>query len=284
MRFRQYVPAIDAKRRVNIINAHGTSYQVDHETEISVVAQEIHADNRRPFYRVYPGVMTAILGIGIEKVDISKVHPPVNGLAIEFAEGHFLRGDHFEISNLMIAEISEQVTCIEYIHSNGNQGFFLFPRKYPSILDYFRGKPDTDQSLINQITQIVFGICMIPQSDTSLIKPLVLNRDKEKFAATGDLKFIDRAKRNGVHGWDVGKDIPTPEEMEAFRQQQGEPGRKSPHWRMGHFAIRHTGEGRSVPVIRWINETFVNKDLWKKVPHGYYGTEMPEVIDTSDQE
>jgi hypothetical protein len=170
------------------------------------------------------------------------------------------------------------VLYIEFVPSNGNQGFFLFPRKYPSILDYFRGEPDADQGLINQITQIVFGVCMIPQTDESLIKPLVLNRDKEKFAATGDVKFIDRAKRNGVHGWEIGRDIPTPEDMEILRQQHGEPGRKSPHWRMGNFAIRYTGEGRSVPILCWIKETFVNKDLWKEVPTGYYGNESEDAV------
>ncbi|MCL2709266.1 MAG: hypothetical protein FWE95_00160 [Planctomycetaceae bacterium] len=64
--------------------------------------------------------------------------------------------------------------------------------------------------------------------------------------------------------------------MKALRQQHGEPGRKSPHWRMGHFAIRHTGAGRSIPVIRWIKETFDNKDLWKEVPTGYHGEESAD--------
>ena len=273
MKFRQYVPGIDAKRRVSIINAHSSPYRADQETETFVVAQEIHSDNKRPFYRVYPGVMAAMLGIGIEKVDISKVRLPVNGLALEFAEGHFIQGDKFEISNLMIVEISEQVMYIEFVHNNGNHGFFLFPRKYPSLIDYLKTEPDADQSMTNQIMQIVFGVCMIPQTDSTLIKPLVLNRDKGKFEATGDLKYIDRAKRNGVYGWELGRDIPTPEEMKTLREQHGEPGRKSPHWRMGHFAIRHTGEGRSVPILCWINETFVNKDLWKEVPTGYYGKE-----------
>jgi hypothetical protein len=117
---------------------------------------------------------------------------------------------------------------------------------------------------------------MIPQEDSDLIKPLVLNRDKEHFESTGDMKYIERARRNGVNGWDVGRDIPTPEEMETLRQQAGEHGRKSPHWRTGYFAIRHTGEGRSVPVIRWIRETFVNKDLWKEIPQGYYGEEVTD--------
>jgi len=64
---------------------------------------EIHAFRRRPFYRVYPGVTAETLRIDIGKIDISKVHPPVNGLALEFAErggnvnfpASRVCGDHF---------------------------------------------------------------------------------------------------------------------------------------------------------------------------------------------
>jgi len=282
MRFRQYVTALDAETRLKIAKAYDIPRLVDDHMAAFTVAQEMHAASRRPFYRVYPGIMTALLRLGIEKVDISKVRPPVNGLALEFAEGHFLRVEPYEISNLMIAEFGEEMLFIEYVHSDDNRGnkrgHIKFPRDRQTIMDHLNNEPEAEQSLMTQIMQIVFGICMIPQSDTDLIKPLVLNRDKEKFESTGDVKFIERARRNGVNGWELGRDIPTPEEMEAFRKQAGESGRKSPHWRTGYFAIRHTGEGRSVPVVRWIREAFVNKDLWKTVPHGYYGNESEDAV------
>jgi hypothetical protein len=273
MKFRQYIPAMPPKTRTAIINAGNTPYYADGQTEALARAEEIHAHNRRPFYRVYPGIMIPLLRIGIEKINISKVQLPVNGLALEFAEGHFLRVDHLEIVNLLIVEFDEEVLFVGFVHADGKHGQVVFSRKNESIFDWSQTTPQVERDLLTQIMIIVFGVCMIPHADTDLIKPLVLNRDKEKFEATGDMKFVDRAKRNGVHGWELGRDIPTPEEMEIFRQQHGEPGRKSPHWRMGHFAIRHTGEGRTIPVIRWINETFVNKDLWKKVPHGYHDDE-----------
>ena len=280
MKFRQYVPALDANTRLIIAKAYDIPHLVDDQMAAFTVAQEMHASSRRPFYRVYPGVMTALLRLGIEKIDISQIRPPINGLALEFAEGYFLRAASFEIANLMVAEFGEEVLFIEFVHSDdrsGNKrGSFKFPRCNQSIFEWLQTIPQVEQDLMTQIMQIVFGVCMIPQSETDLIKPLVLNRDKEKFEATGDLKYIDRVKRNGVHGWELGRDIPTPEEMEIFRKQTGEQGRKSPHWRTGYFAIRHTGEGRVVPVIRWIKETFVNKDLWKEVPHGYYGEEKVE--------
>jgi len=272
MKFRQYVPAMHPKTRTYVIK---TDFEEDHTIALAR-AEEIHAHNRRPFYRVYPGIMISLLGIGLEKINVSKVQLPVNGLSLEFAEEHFLCVGQYEIANLLIVELDEEVMFIEFVHADGKHGSITFSRQSKSIIDGLQKTPQVERDLLTQIMVIVFGVCMIPHSDTSLIKPLVLNRDKEKFEATGDLKYIDRARRNGVHGWDIGKDIPTPEEMKILRQQHGEPGRKSPHWRMGHFAIRHTGEGRSVPVLRWINETFVNKDLWKEVPQGYYGGETTD--------
>ena len=273
MRFRQYVPVMNAKTRLNIIKAAGTPYYADGDVEALARAEEIHVSHRRPFYRVYPGVTTGLLRLGIEKIDISNVRLPVKGLALEFAEEHFIRIGHLEIASLMVVEFDEEVLFIEFVHADGNHGHLMFARKNPSILDQLQTMPLVERDLMKQIMQIVFGVCMIPQSDTDLVKPLVLNRDKEKFEATGDPTLIDRARRNGVHGWEVGRDIPTPDEMAAFREQSGEAGRKSPHWRNGYWAIRRTGEGRSIPVVRWIRETFVNKDLWKEVPHGYYGKE-----------
>jgi len=277
MKFRQYVPALDSKTRLKIANAHNMPHLVDDQMAAFTSAQDIHASHQRPFYRVYPGVMTAMLRVGIEKINISQIRLPINGLALEFAEGYFLRIAPTEIASLLVAEFGDEVLFIEFVHSDdrgGNKrGSFKFPRNHQSILEWLPTILPLERDLMTQIMQIVFGVCIIPQADASLIKPLVLNRDKEKFAATGDPKYIDRAKRNGVHGWELGRDIPTPEEMETLREQHGEPGRKSPHWRMGHFAIRHTGEGRSIPILCWINETFVNKDLWKEVPTGYYGKE-----------
>jgi len=263
---------MDSRTRQRIMDACSTSpHQVDDEMANFTVAYEIHAMNRRPFYRVFPGVTSAMLRLGIEKIDISGVRPPINGLALEFAEGHFLGGGHLDITGMLIVDVKDSL-IVEFVYTDNQRGYFKFPRDHQTVLDRVKSMPPVEQNLATQAMQIAFGVCMISQSDTDLIKPLVLNRDKEKFDATGDIKFIDRARRRGVHGWEIGRDIPTPEEMEALRQQ-GEAGRKSPHWRIGHFAIRHTGEGRSVPVVRWIKETFINKNLLTEMPHGYYGEE-----------
>ena len=61
MKFRQYVPAMDAQTRQAIIGAYGTKPRpVDDEMANFTVAYELHAMNRRPFYCVYPGVTAAM--------------------------------------------------------------------------------------------------------------------------------------------------------------------------------------------------------------------------------
>jgi len=276
MKFRQFVPEYNASERETIGTSHRETSEIAEEIALflQAVTEENFIRDRRPFYRLYPGITEALTKIGIEKHDISKIHPPVNPLSLEFPVDRPLIAGTRKIVNILFGEFEDTDSLfIEYRSHVDTFGVILFPREKETIMHLIGDtKEESDRETNKVVLQIVFGVCMIPQnSDSGLIKPLVLNRDKEKFEATGDVKFVERARRNGVNGWDVGWDVPTEEEMKILRQQHGEPGRKSPHWRMGHFAIRHTGEGRSIPVIRWINEVFVNKDILKEVPTGYHG-------------
>ena len=272
MKFRQFVPEYNAADRAVIERRQKQDTTEDIVLLQQVMTEEAFIRDKRPFYRIYPGIIEAFTTIGIEKHDVSNVHPPVNPLSLEFPIDSPLVAGNRKVVNILFMEFDDNDTLfVEYRSHVDTFGVILFPRTNEQITRLLDKTPEAARETFKIILQIVFGVCMIPHSDSDLIKPLVLNRDKEKFEVTGDPKYIDRAKRNGVHGWDVGKSIPTREEMATFREQHGEPGRKSPHWRMGHFAIRHTGEGRSVPVIRWIKETFINKDLWKEVPTGYHG-------------
>ena len=277
MKFRQYVPEYNATERETI----GMRQRVETNEEIAlyrqVVTEENFIQNRRPFYRLYPGITEALTKIGIEKHDISKIYPPVNPLSLEFPVDRPLLAGTRKIVNILFMEFEDVESLFVVYRSHIDTfGVILFSRENEQIIRLLDKQPESERQTTETVLQIVFGVCMIPHEDASLIKPLVLNRDKEKYASTGDLKFVERARRNGVVGWDIGKGIPTEAEMVILRQQHGEPGRKSPHWRMGHFAIRLTGEGRSVPVLRWINETFVNKDLWQEVPTGYHGDEKTD--------
>ena len=274
MRFHQFTPEYSAKERARFIEVHDRQVEgmLKKITELLVIVEEMHSRNRRPFYRVYPGVLHALTRLGIEKIDITKVTTPVNGLALEFPEETPFRAADQSIRNIAFVDLETRM-IVEWITLEGKRGVTRFLRTCTTITDWLPQQGEADREILKSIMQVVFGVCMIPQSDTDLIEPLVLNRDKEKYAATGDPKYIDRAKRNGMNGWNLGRNIPTPEEMEEFREQSGEVGRKSPHWRIGHFRKLRPEDENSPPVITWVRETFVNKDLLKEVPHGYYGKE-----------
>ncbi len=89
-------------------------------------------------------------------------------------------------------------------------------------------------------------------NDPGLVIPEVLNADQDKYAATGDLKYVEKAKRRGVVGWSVGRDIES-----------------CPHYRRPHLAIRHTGPGRTVPRIVPVKGSVVHREKVTQVPTGY---------------
>ena len=235
------------------------------------MAEERFIRARRPFYRVYPGILTAMLRLNIEKIDISRVRPPLPELSLEFAKEYPLKSPDREITSIMFADCDDSF-FVEHCVDGMRPGIMLFPREHFSITSFLDTMDASVRLTWEGVLQVVFGVCMISQQDSVLLQPRVLSSDREKFLQSGDMKYVEKARRRGVIGWDLGRDIPTPEEMEAMRSG-GEPGRKSPHWRIGHAAIYHTGQGRTVPVLKWIDDIFVNKDLYEKVPHGYHGAE-----------
>lgn len=278
MKFKPFIPEYDAARREAIGRRRTPETQEGKVLYRQVVVEEHFAQNRRPFYRLYPGVTEALTRLGIEKIDISMIRPPVNPLSLEFPEGRPLIAGSRKIVNILFMEFEyDDSLFIEYRSHVDTFGVSTFPRKYNVIESMLNNlATDSERETTRTVMQIVFGVCMIPQSDTSLILPRVLNCDSDKFEATGDPKYIERAKQRGVVGWDVGRDLPTAEEMETLREQHGVPGRKSPHWRNDHVAIRYTGQGRTIPVLTRIKGALVNKDLLKEIPHGYHGKETAD--------
>jgi hypothetical protein len=70
------------------------------------------------------------------------------------------------------------------------------------------------------------------ESDDEIISPDVLADNLAKLDASGDPKYIDKARCRGKIGWDVGKHIEV-----------------IPHFRCPHMMLAWTGRGRAVPRI-----------------------------------
>ena len=58
------------------------------------------------------------------------------------------------------------------------------------------------------------SLCLL-ENDPSIISPDVLSKDRDRFEKTGDEEYVDKARRRGKVGWDVGQHV---EVMRHYRQ------------------------------------------------------------------
>lgn len=97
-----------------------------------------------------------------------------------------------------------------------------------------------------------------------LVTPIVLAKDQTKYDQTRDegvKKWLeDRAARRMGKGFNVGQ------KLQVAKDQ-------SPHWRNPHLALFWTGEGRTVPVIKFRSGSIVQRVSIAEVPTGYFGPE-----------
>ena len=88
--------------------------------------------------------------------------------------------------------------------------------------------------------------------DPSIIEPLPLTKDANKFANNKDLSLIEKAKRRGKFGFAVGRNVEV-----------------VPHYRRPHLGIRWTGEGRKIPKIRPIKGAIIHRTNVATMPTGF---------------
>lgn len=117
----------------------------------------------------------------------------------------------------------------------------------------------TEESKIMQrIFKVAASIYLMAGSgsDEGILSSVVLSKDKDKYELSRDEKYVEKAKRRGIVGWDVGKHI-------EF----------SPHLRRPHFGLRWTGKGRKEPKIVPIKGCIVRRNKMTEVPTGYLDKE-----------
>ena len=105
--------------------------------------------------------------------------------------------------------------------------------------------------LINDCVRLCCTLCLLGD-DSEVISPDVLADDRGKFEETGDQKYVDKARRRGKVGWDVGRQIEV-----------------APHYRRPHMALVWTGHGRTVPKIVPRRGSIVHREAVEKVPMGF---------------
>jgi hypothetical protein len=107
--------------------------------------------------------------------------------------------------------------------------------------------------LVTDCIRLCCSLCL-QGNDPEIISPDVLAEDRLKYEESGDEKYIDKARRRGKVGWDVGRQIEV-----------------IPHYRRPHIALMWTGPGRAVPRIVPRRGSVVHRDVVEKLPSGFGG-------------
>lgn len=221
-------------------------------------------DNKRPYYNVWPGIAAKLLTLDISKVRASACELPVDPILIRFAEAtDFLFDDGRPVQTILFAmgaaRFPKQMpfTSICIARSSGFETRIPFALNADETIgtnreSFVTKDMDAKRAEFSQKTMsLCLSLCLLA-TDTSIIEPDVLSADRTKFEETLEDKYVERARRRGKVGWNVGRLVAV-----------------SPHYRRGHFALRWTGKGGAVERIVWINSTVVKRKSVTDVPTGY---------------
>ena len=214
---------------------------------------------KRPYFNVYPEMRSKLCGVKLRGVS-----------GYDFTN----RLKALDIPSLLIrsplSPEGHEEGCIIAV-SHGPEGIFLTLSFYSDervyvapCLEGCEKWPDfgafCDQMLppmICQFASVVLGSLLLDTEDRTLVNPVLLNKDLPKLSRIGEAEAINRAKRRGVIGWDIGKKL-----CDISR---------AAHYRNAHLALFWTGAGRRTPIVKFRSGSFVKPTHKISVPTGYLG-------------
>jgi hypothetical protein len=231
----------------------------------------------RPYYHLYPGILGPLLNLALD-LDTAAIRPPRRALAVCLAKDHQhprLTFEDGQVRSILMARGWASVNYVEYEAINlfidvgeNVQGCPVHTfRSFRTAegctlqgeLDTLPDHPSAQigivipRPMIIDCLRLCATLCLLAD-DPEIIEADVLNKDRTKYLASYDAKYIDKAHRRGKVGWLVGRDL----EM-------------SPHYRRAHFALFWTGSGRHTAKVVWRKGTVVHREKVVTVPTGEMG-------------
>ncbi len=232
---------------------------------------------RRPYYNVWPSIVPMLTRLNLD-LDSSLVNLPMPALCIRLPKQQNpltfeWQGEMLPIRCMLLGDMDEGKGISVLIDVNERVGGVAFAAPVYTYQNFRREKGLTVEeslqqaghddsagtgiqipiSLVNDCVRLCCSLCLL-ENDPSVIEPDVLSKDRGKFEASGDEKYIDKAHRRGKVGWNVGK------RMEV-----------APHYRRPHMALVWTGAGRAVPKVVPRRGSVVHREKVEKVPSGFGG-------------
>ena len=106
--------------------------------------------------------------------------------------------------------------------------------------------------ILHAVARIVCTLCLMAD-DPHVVEPVVLKDDEDKYERNPDPALIEKARRRGNYGWNLGRSIEV-----------------MPHVRAAcPAALYWTGEGRKIPKIRFRRGSIVHRKKFASVPTGF---------------
>lgn len=219
---------------------------------------------RRPFFNVYPGVEKCLRNTRLDIDPAAIPHSVIHHLGVmEVRLPTASKTRSFFLAVLPIAQVGKAPIMAVHTMRTDARGIQssvscfgkpLNDGSSPVIDDEWSGSREADEMISESTARLRIAIgVMLLAADPRYCEPVLLNRDKGKVLNEAERSVaIERAKRNGNYGFDIGKSIEV-----------------SPHFRRPHFAIRWTGKGAAVPRLVPVKGALINETLVTTVPTGY---------------
>lgn len=235
-----------------------------------------------PYYRVWPKIIKPLIKLDLDKAPMAGFELPtgMQSLMFQFPVGQRElgwehEGQWWEPWTMLICfnQIidTEETRCMAWIDigerpdPESNLPMLIyrqFPVNVENVGDALgqlpvdemtmaEGVPVPEDFSMNMI-RLAVTACMISHDDADLIRPDVLADDRENFQRTGDQKYVDRARRRGKLGWDLGKN------MEV-----------SPHTRDAHWSHFWVGPGRKKLIFKKRRGSIIHREKIEKIPTGH---------------
>lgn len=238
-------------------------------------------NSERPYYNVYPSILEMLLDVSLE-VPLSAVVFPHDALLIRLPAGVattrlktvFVSAVEDPSNKELMwftavtqRAVSKDEVCIDTFVANKNQSIesLHLSRDLLEGMD-LRYQMAGDQE-VRKALQVSVGVSILA-NDPNFVQPIVLNRDKLKYANADDATkaYLEaRAARLQGRGFTVGEQLE--KDLAAEKHDV------SAHIRRPHMAMFWTGKGREIPRLQLRRGCLVKPHDITTVPTGFMDRE-----------
>jgi len=206
----------------------------------------------RPYYNIWPSMTKPLTNCNLKGVLGRHVELPVAALLLRFPEP---MGTIFYYKDVDVTFLWRMETDVPLLAMFGDDSTMEGAKISDDAVGASERSDADAESRMKAMLSTVAGIALLSHNK-DIIEPIVLNADAHKFAQTRDPALIEKAKRKGTFGFNVGRHLET-----------------APGFRQAHFATRWKGsrknEGGLRPELVPVKGCMVHRKLVTEVPTGY---------------